>query len=104
MNKIKLSASSVIGSKCYIFGGRKSPAQPSGDLFSVDYDGNILKINDSAKPRWGHTMDSTENKLFIIGGRDLNHVFDTIEEYDLKQDIWKSVSCLEFGIYRNELA
>ena len=102
--KFQFSASSVIGNKCYIFGGRKSPAQPSGDLFSFDYDGSILKINDSAKPRWGHTMNSTENKLFIIGGRDLNNVFDTIEEYDLKQDLWKSVSHLQSGIYRNELA
>ena len=57
----------------FIFGGRKSPAEPLDDLWKFDSVGNFKKIPYNAdwpEPRYRHCMASKGGLLFLIGGVD----------------------------------
>ena len=93
----------------YIFGGRKSPFDSSSDLHAIDYEGNLNKIEIQTAARWGHTLHSISDQLYLIGGRDLHIVLDTIEELKLQTSketallkiYGQQTRCtkLKFGIY-----
>ena len=88
----------------YIFGGRKSPFDSSSDLHAIDYEGNLNRIEiQQARARWGHTLHSISDHLYLIGGRDLHFVLDTIEEFKVNNSAaaaeLKRCTKLKFGIY-----
>ena len=43
-------------------------------------------------PRFGHALVTVGPKVFAIGGddRNPNNILDTIEEYDLKTNTWRT--------------
>ena len=99
--KFLFSASAVIKVKCYIFGGRKSPTDPVSDFYEMDYEGNFSKINcaNQPSPRWGHSMCSLDDNLYLIGGRTNDNVFNTIEKFDFGAKKWEECASLDHGLF-----
>ena len=84
------------------FGGRKSPFDCSSDLHAIDYEGSMNRIDlKQARARWGHTVHSISDHLYLIGGRDLHMTLDTIEEFKVNNVDVEQQRCtkLKFGIY-----
>ena len=57
------------------------------------------KTIDRPKSRWGHTLTTYENDLFLIGGRNKNLVYDHVYEFSTDKKKWSLVKKLDFGIY-----
>ena len=53
------------------------------------------------RARWGHTVHSISDHLYLIGGRDLHMTLDTIEEFKVNNVDVEQQRCtkLKFGIY-----
>ena len=57
------------------------------------------KTTDRPDSRWGHTLTTYENDLFLIGGRNKNLVYDHVYEFSTDKKKWSLVKKLDFGIY-----
>jgi len=91
--------------RAVIFGGRKSPEEPSSQLFLVDMDSNVaheVKDVGGAIPqkRWKHTLTQTdEGKYLLIGGKDNVRIFDDVYELDLEKNCWRIVGKLSEALH-----
>ena len=97
---LMFSASAVQNDVCFIFGGRNSPSDPKGELFKINQDGDLEEIRlvgYKPKPRWGHSLTSIKEKLYLIGGRDNSETFNEVIEVD--NDKCKVLAKLNHGLY-----
>jgi len=97
---LMFSASAVQNDACFIFGGRNSPSDPKGELFKINQNGDkeeIRLVGYKPKARWGHSLTSLEEKLYLIGGRDKSETFNEVIEID--NDKCKVLAKLNHGLY-----
>ena len=82
---LQFSSCAVYNGVCYIFGGRGSPNEPSDMLIKVT-DDNVFVIEMSTymkpSPRWSHTLTLCNEKLYVVGGRNMFSVFKGIHQFD----------------------
>ncbi|KAI7848366.1 hypothetical protein BDC45DRAFT_317847 [Circinella umbellata] len=87
----------------YIWGGERAGRYLS-DMACFDtntYPSNphwefITPNGDGPSPRAGHTSVIFENKLYIFGGTDGDHLYNDIWAFDLKARIWMQVPAVGF--------
>ena len=75
------AASCILSGYVVIFGGRKSPIQPTNDLYIYDpMTSTLTKPSSSGStpsPRWGHTLTSISSKSAIcIGGKTTTNTYN----------------------------
>ena len=78
----------------YVFGGKTEQQKQiiSNSLFFVSRIGKIEKIASVNAGRYGHTLTTYENKLYIIGGRSQDLMFKRILCFDFETKSWVQAS------------
>jgi len=76
----------------YIVGGDNSHGYYLRSIYLYDeIRGVLIALEDMREARSRHSVCSRENKIFAIGGENVNGVLDSCEEYDCKENVWKNL-------------
>jgi len=84
--------------KFYVYSGGQTGSEPVGDKKVHVYDAvenmwsTLATSGDPPKPRHGHLVVATDNKLIVHGGMSGSTFYDDFHILDLQTKIWRSIS------------
>jgi hypothetical protein len=76
----------------YIVGGDNGHGYYLRSIYLYDeIRGVLIALEDMTEARSRHSLCSQEHQLFAVGGENVNGVLDSCEEYDCKENVWKTL-------------